>query len=159
MHRKVIYIAEDGTRFDSKDSCLNYEALSDKCKRIMSTLYYDKKELDKGNAIRHDNDVVKSCFEHFIDLCSTAIPQSRKELQEVKEGKRHISHAEYILSEYSSDFPCLFHAMYRFTCIDKYGIEYQQPYYAKHREDFKGSLIQCGTYENCGEAVEVEDEN
>lgn len=157
MQRKVIYIAEDGTRFDSEVDCLNYEALSDKCKRIMSSLYYDKKELDKRNALKHDNDVVKSCFGHFMDLCSTAIPQSRKEFQEVKEGKRHISHAKYIIEEHSNDFLCLFKAFFRFLCIDKYGIEYQQPYYVKHREDFKGSLIQCGTYENCGEDVEAED--
>lgn len=157
MQRKVIYIAEDGTRFDSKDGCLNYESLSDKCERIMSSLFYDKKELDNGNALRHDNDVVKSCFGHFMDLCSTAIPQSRKELQEVKAGKRHISHAQYIIEDYSNDFPCLFKTFFRFMCIDKYGVEYQQPYYAMHRDDFKGALIQCGTYENCDEDVEVED--
>lgn len=141
MQRKVIYIADDGTRFDDKEDCLKYEAILNKCKNIMSSLYYDEKALNNGKAIIHDQFFVKSCFERFMDLCSEVIPQYKKEFQEVKEGTRHTSHAEYCISEYSNDFPCLQRAMYRFTCIDKYGIEYNQPYFVKHRLDFKGGYI------------------
>ncbi len=155
MHRKVIYIAEDGTRFDSRDDCLSYEVILNKCISIMSLLYYNKEALDEGKAIRHSKTKVKVIFDSFIDLCSKAIPQSNKELQEVKEGRRHISHAEYIISEYQNDFPCLSKAMYRFMCIDKCGIEYPQPYYAKHPAEFKGEFILYNVY--CGEAAEAED--
>lgn len=75
-----------------------------------------------------------------MDLCAKAIPSEAKVFQEVKNGTRHISHASYILSDYSSDFPCLNKAMHRFECIDKYNIEYNQPYFVEHRLDFKGVI-------------------
>lgn len=46
-------------------------------------------------------------------------------------GKRHPSHAGRVLSDYQQDYPCLYHAHYRFQCINnENGYEFQQPYFA-----------------------------
>lgn len=141
MKEKTIYIAQDGKFFDAKKSCIKYESLMRKVTVAMCTLKYNEKALLVGNAIRHTKTDVDFSFRDFMDVCSDAIPEYKETFQEVKEGKRDISFVKRILSDYSEDFPCLWKAFYRFICIDKYGIEYDQPYFVEHRLEFKGEIV------------------
>lgn len=141
MKEKTIYIAQDGKFFDAEKSCIKYESLMRKVTDAMCTLKYNEKALFEGNAIRHTKVSVDFAFRNFMDVCSDAIPEYKETFQEVKERKRDISFAKRILGDYSEDFPCLWKAFYRFLCIDKYGIEYDQPYFVEHRLDFKGKII------------------
>lgn len=141
MKEKTIYIAQDGKFFDAKKSCIKYESLMRKVTDAMCSLKYNEKALLKGNAIRHTQISVVFSFRNFMDVCSEAIPEYKETFQEVKEGKRNISFAKRILSDYSEDLPCLWKAFYRFLCIDKYGIEYDRLYYVEHRLEFKGEIV------------------
>lgn len=138
----TIYAAYDGTRFDSAKECEKYEAVMNSVDNIMKRLRNDKNALEHGCAIQQDRQTVKSCLNDFLELCEKTIPTEAKVFKECKEGKRHISHAEYVVSEYSNDYPCLHRAMLRFACINEVsGIEYEQPYFANNEPQFKGRVL------------------
>lgn len=137
----TIYAADDGTRFDSAKECEKYEVVMNSVNNIMGQLR-NNNALEYDCAIQQDRQTVKSCFNDFLELCEKTIATEAKVFRECREGKRHISHAEYVISTYSSDYPCLHRAMYRFECINEAsGIEYEQPYFAKKEPQFKGRVL------------------
>jgi len=136
-----IYIAVDGTRFDSKGNCEYYESVIDNVNNIMSRLRPNK-EVSSRIAIRQDVDVVREVKQDFFLICAEVIHSYSQLFKEVACGTRHISHAGRILSDYSKDFPILYDSYFRLECInDCSGIEYQQPYFVNHEIDFKGVVI------------------
>lgn len=141
METITIYVAKDGTRFDEKTNCEYYESIIDNVDRIMSRLR-DNTDVSSVLAIKQDVSEVKSALEDFMRICGEVIPSYRHLFLQVGCGERHISHAGRILSDYSSSYPMLYDTFFRFECInEKSGIEYEQPYYALHEEEFKGQII------------------
>lgn len=142
MKAITIYAADDGKHFDSAKECEQYEVVMHGVDNIMKRLRNEKNALEHGCAIQQDRQTVKACMYDFWELCEKAIPAYEKVFKEVREGKRHISHAEYTISEYSDEYPCLQRAMYRFDCINAVsGIEYDQPYYANNEPRFNGRVL------------------
>ena len=141
MEEIVIYKAVDGTRFDSKGDCEYYESVIDNVNNIMSRLRPND-EISSNVAIRQDSDVVIEVKQDFFLLCAEVIPSYKQLFSEVANRIRHISHAERILSDYSNDFPILYATYFRLECISETsGIEYEQPYFAKHEIEFHGVII------------------
>lgn len=142
MKTKVIYIAADGKRFDSEEQCARYEILLGHVGKAMSNLFYNKEEIHKGNAFKHNLKDIETSFKEVLDICALTIKNYSRVFLGVKNGIWQFSHALAIISDYSQDYPCLSNALYRFSCMNfTSGIEYEQPYYAKHEEDFKGRVI------------------
>ena len=100
-------------------------------------------EIDGTLAIEQDLDVVKRSFKDLMELCIEEFPQlDGRVFKEVASGQRHISHANYLLQEYSDQYPTLRRLFYRFLCIDmNTGIEYEQSYFAKYPQDFNGKVL------------------
>ena len=94
-------------------------------------------------AIEQDFDVVKSAFKDLMELCIEEFPQlDGRVFKEVASGQRHISHANYLLQEYSDRYPTLLRLFHRFMCINiNTGIEYEQIYFAEYPQDFEGKVL------------------
>ena len=141
MEEITIYKAVDGTRFDSKVDCEYYESVIDNVNNIMSRLRPND-EISSNVAIRQDSDVIIEVKQDFFLLCAEVIPSYKQLFSEVAYRIRHISHAEYVLSDYSHNFPILYDSYFRFECInDCSGVEYEQPYFANHEIEFHGVII------------------
>ena len=141
MEEITIYKAVDGTRFDSKVDCEYYESVIDNMNNIMSRLRPND-EISSRVAIRQDSDVVKEVKYDFFLLCAEVIPSNKQLFIEVANGIRHISHAGYVLSDYSHVFPILYDFYFRLQCInDCSGVEYEQPYFANNEIEFDGVII------------------
>ena len=75
-----------------------------------------------------------------MDLCSKMIPSYKHIFDDTANDNAHPSHAERILSD--SGYECLCHTNYRFRCMNmNSGIEYEQPYYATHEDEWKGKIL------------------
>ncbi|MFM6995034.1 MAG: hypothetical protein ACKOWO_07975 [Sediminibacterium sp.] len=137
MKAITIYQCNDGTRFDAENDAKEYESLCDEVKRIMEPMGERTHKCDIGEEyIQHDPKDVKKALHDFLILCANTLTGYCKPLMECAKGKRHISHANYIISE--CGFKTLSDANYRFRCTNmESGREYQQPYYAKHENEFK----------------------
>ena len=140
MIREVkIYEASDGTRFNSKREAEKYERLYNQCEDIHKQLGKKAKDL---YAVRHDVTTVKVLCAKFIDICAKTIPDFSDLFKKFKEGEVHISHIRRVLSDYSSEYPCLWHLYFRLSCISPTGIEYEQPYYTEHEDDWKYKIVE-----------------
>lgn len=141
MEKITIYIAVDGTRFDSKEDCKYYESICKNVSNIMARLRPNE-DVSSRIAIKQDVDVVREVKQDFFLICAEAIPSFSQWFKEVADGTRHISHAGRILSDYSKDFPILSATYFRLECISETScIEYEQPYFANHEIEFKGVII------------------
>lgn len=142
MKAITLYEANDGVRFELECDCVYHEAFCDKVEEINKRLRKNE-EIDGTLAIEQDLDVVKSAFKDLMELCAEEFPQlDGRVFKEVATGKRHISHADYLLQEYSDHYPTLRRLFYRFLCIDmNTGIEYEQSYFAQYPQDFKGKVL------------------
>ena len=136
--REVIVYETNGKRFDKKEEAIAYENLCKKVKGIISQLLPRTKEIEDAlDYNKHNLNILKGCFNAFCDVCITTIPSYLDWFQDVKEGKRHMSHMGRILSDHSSDYPILWSAYCRFLCIDfENGFEFQQPFYVSHQDEF-----------------------
>ena len=141
MEEITIYIAVDGTRFDSKGNCEYYESICKNVSNVMGRLRQNN-EVSSRIAIRQDIDVVREVKQDFFLICAEVIHSYSQWFKEVADGTRHISHAGRILSDYSNDFPILYNAYFRLECISETsGIEYEQPYFSNHEIVFNGVII------------------
>lgn len=136
--KEIIVYESYGKRFDKKEDAMAYEKLHEEVDELMAAMAPRTQLVEDGlECIRHCADTVKACFKIFCDICKNAIPLHQRIFDEVREGVRHRSHAEYILSDYSQDFPVLRDTLYRFACIDfETGLEFQQPYFVKNQEEY-----------------------
>lgn len=135
MVKKVeVWEAQDGKRFDDIASADYYDSLIDWRNEVMSKL---RPHVDDG-AVQQDVEEVKKAFGEFMDLCAHVIPDYEEWFQGVKEGKRHLSHVQYLLADNSTEYPFLWKTWFRFDCINMTsGIEYGQPYYVEHEDEWK----------------------
>ena len=142
MKEIILYEANDGVRFELECDCVYHEAFCDKVEEINKRLRKNE-EIDGTLAIEQDLDVVRSAFKDLMELCAEEFPQlDGRVFKEVASGQRHISHANYLLQEYSDQYPTLRRLFYRFMCIDiNTGIEYEQSYFAQNPQDFKGKVL------------------
>ena len=141
MKEIVVYEAKDGKRFDKESDCYDYEIVIYCAEQIMETLK-PRTPIDYNHAVQQDLQEVRSAFNKFMLLCARVIPLFARHFEEVADGTRHPSHAWRILSDYSYDYPVLHKVWSRFECISQTsGIEYEQPYYTQHENEFKGEII------------------
>lgn len=134
MRAITIYQTEDGCRFDKKEDAIKYEELCDKCKNIESNLVNIGRELQYNEYIQQDVTIVKKSMDYFMDVVADAIPEYAAWTIQVKNGGRHISHIERVISDYN--IKCLNNLYFRFKCISlENGKEFQQPYFVKHQDE------------------------
>ena len=136
--RKLIIFETNGKRFDSYEEALKYEKLCKKVDGIMSQLLPRTKEVEHGTDFnKHNKETLNGCFKAFCKECTKQFPNEEAIFTDVANGTRHFSHIDRILSDCSYEFPCLYDAYLRFSCIDfNTGFEFQQPYYVTHQEEF-----------------------
>lgn len=133
------YIASDGTEFNTAQKCKKYESIIDRVVEIDNLK--DNSEVSYCEvAIRQDKEIVKKFKHDFYMLCAEVIPAYKRIFTEVAEGTRHQSHANRIVSDYGCNYPILAHTAYRIDCISDDGVEYDQPYFAIHKEEFEGEI-------------------
>ena len=132
----TMYQCEDGTRFDEKEKARNYDDICQRIKQIMIPMGERTVDCEKGyEYINHNPIVVKNTLSKFLFECSKILTCHSKDLVECANGIRHISQAEYFISE--SNITVLMYAMFRFSCTNmESGREYQQPYFKTHEEEF-----------------------
>ena len=135
MVKKVeVWEAQDGKRFDEHIDATYYDSIIDWCSEVMSKL----RPHEEGGAVQQDVEEVKKAYAEFMDLCAEVLPKNKDWFQGVKKGRRHPSHVQYLLSDYSTDYPILWKTLFRFDCINMTsGIEYYQPYYVEHEDKWK----------------------
>lgn len=138
MKEKIIYVCDDGTRFDKKEDAKEYDDICCKIESIMLPMGKRTDRCESGkDYIIHDPKVVKDTLSKFLIECSHLAKWGNisKIFIECASGIRHISHAEYYIGEMNMDV--LSRAMFRFSCTNmESGREYQQPYYALHESEF-----------------------
>ena len=145
MKEKIIYIADDGTEFHSKEKCISYENLVNRVSDIMVGFRKNKNEKGQNIAVRQDSEIVKNAYSEFLKICEDVMEKHGvgyifKEARTNPESV-HQSHLEYHLGDYSKEYPVLWVTYCRFENINfESGIEYTQPYYAKHEDEYKWEI-------------------
>lgn len=137
METMTIYIA-NGKRFDDPQEALYYERLCSRVSDIMDKLKPRTDAIENLQSFnKHDVLVLQKCFNDFCLLCAECIPSCRGWFIDVTRGKRHKSHIDKILSDYSHRFPVLHDTMFRFMCCSfDNGYEFGQPYFVNNQEEF-----------------------
>lgn len=135
--KEFIVYEVDGKRFDQEIDAQYYKHLCQRISKIMSLLKPRTKEVEDNLAyIEHDKKNLNIAFSRFMGVCGEVIPLFKEGFAQVGVGERHISHAGYIIGNYSSDFPIISKTFSRFSCINfETGYEFQQPYYASHIQE------------------------
>lgn len=134
----IIYETTDRSRFESHREAVEYEKLYERCNEIMKVL----RVRDSDCAVRQDIHDVQNALKNLMSVCAEVIPDFKSTFEKVSNGEAHPSWAERILSDYSTEYRCLYKSFYRFECINKVsGIEYNQPYYAAHESEWKGDVL------------------
>lgn len=136
--RTITIYETNGKRFNDKNEAIAYEKLCKKIKSIMAKLLPRTKEIEEGRDYnKHNLDTLKECFKDFCLECAKVLPKSSDWFMQTISGERHFSHIGRLLSDYSSKYPILYEAYFRFSCINfDTGFEFQQPYWANHQEEF-----------------------
>lgn len=134
----TIYETTDRSRFESHREAVEYEKLYERCNEIMKVL----RDRDSDCAVRQDINDVQNAFKNLMSVCAEVIPDYKSTFKKVSNGEAHSSWAGRILSDYSSEYRCLYKSFYRFECINQVsGIEYEQPYYASHESAWEGKVL------------------
>lgn len=139
MKEVTKYIALDGTKFNTAEDCKEYESIINRVIEINNLR--DNGEVSYCKvAIRQDKEAVKKFKYDFYMLCAEIIPECKSLFTEVAVGNRHQSRASHVLSCSSREYPILNEISYRLDCIGESGIEYDQPYFALHEDEFRGEI-------------------
>lgn len=142
--KKLTIFETNGKRFDSYEDALKYEKLCKKVDGIMSQLLPRTKEIEQGTDYnKHNKETLNGCFKAFCKECAQQIPNDKGEMFNGKVDILilHLPHLGRVLSDCGYDFPCLYDAYCRFSCIDfNTGFEFQQPYYVTHQDEFFNSI-------------------
>ena len=103
--------------------------------------WLNEKPNNDGIAVRQSKTILTSVFMEFMNYCDELF-NARGVLREVGEWKRHFTHAQRFMSDHKGDYEEVDNAFFRFECTDFYtGIEYPQPFYAKHPSEFDGRIL------------------
>jgi hypothetical protein len=140
MKELTVYIADDGTKFKNFNDCSKYEGYLEKTQRIMSQLNTRKE--GSSFAVRQNVELVKQCMEKFFNEVAKPLLNNKmlsKLMDDTIAGKAHMSHIARYFDD--SQYPLLYSTYFRFVCINmKSGIEYEQPYFVNHEDEFKGTI-------------------
>ena len=136
--RTITIYETNGKRFDDKNEAIAYEKLCKKINSIMSQLLPRTKEIEEGRDYnKHNLDTLNGCFKAFCLECAKVLPKSSDWFMQTISGERHMSHIGKLLDDNSDNYPILYEAYFRFSCIDfNTGFEFQQPYWVSHQEEF-----------------------
>lgn len=142
---KITLYRTNGKIFENYEDANNYERLCKKVNGIMSQLLPRTEGVEKGiDFNKHNKETLNGCLKAFCKACAECIPSFKDWFIEVINGDRHISHMGRILGDCNSDYPILYDAYYRFSCIDfETGFEFQKPYYVIHQDEFFNGLKGC----------------
>lgn len=147
IERITVFQTSDGKRFDDPREAENYEYIYQRCQEIMGKLR-PATDFNEWQAVRQNIYAVKSAFLDLMELCCDVLYKHKRVFIGVANGKYHRSHAEHILSDFSKDYPCLQKTFYRFECISlTSGIEYNQPYYATHEDEWQHPVCEMSEEE------------
>lgn len=136
----TVYECEDGKRFDSAEDAEKYEMLLNECNAINNMLGVSKEPKFQECAVRLDKQTVDFCYEKFIGLCEETFMTACSNDKSFENINRHFIHR--VIDDCESEYPCLRRLSQRFHDISTSSyIEYDQPYFTKHEDEFKGKVI------------------
>lgn len=143
------YEADDGTEFDNEKECLDYENLIKKVDKIMSELPSlpkdDNCEFSNGGGfINHDKTILRKVQINILKEIKKYINHDWVQ-QTIDNENAHPSYVGRLIDEHYKIRP-LGKAWYRFMCIDKFGREWGQVYFANNPE--KGKQVCIGGVKN-----------
>ena len=134
MKEIIVFVSDDGKEFYSKEKCEEYEKLIDRVNNIMIGFRPNKNEEGYYIAVQQDKDIVNKAYDEFLKLCEEVF-------QKAREKTIHPSHLSYTLSDWSDKYPVIWATYCRFENISlESGIEYTQPYYATHEDEYKWEI-------------------
>jgi hypothetical protein len=133
MKESVVYISEDGCKFDNKEECFKYEAAFNKLKELFKKLPKHPENCDFTNGhgyIQHDADTFEKVKNTFYKMACAYHSDMKYEMD---------NYAFWcILSDSSSPF---YGYGQRFLNTDIKYREYGQPYFKLHPEKVIGGQI------------------
>lgn len=135
------YRTSDGEEFGTLELAEKYDKLCSRVDMIMQGL----RDRPENKAVRQVPRDVKHVFCKLMDLCIQEMPLSKWKFEtaalgeDLEPGETHISWIQREVSDHR--IPCISRALYRFTCISDAGIEYEQPYYVRHEDEWKGGIV------------------
>ena len=128
-----ISVADDGSRFDSEESCRAYEALCGRVKSALSPLGPGR-DIPSMSYWQHSPSDVAAAWSAFYEVCKAELGNSIKWLHQHSAHEVHPgSYIGRVLSEMGKK--CMSEAGYRFHCIDSEGREFDQPFWANYRKE------------------------
>ena len=65
----LIYVADDGKKFNSQPECEEYEKLIDRVNNIMIGFRPNKNEEGYYITVQQDKDIVNKAYDEFLKLC------------------------------------------------------------------------------------------
>lgn len=130
IERKVIYVVE-GKHFNDIESAEKYNTLYETVTNLLSILKTEKED----GIVKHNKDVVKGCFKLFCYICASIFSEFEEVFKRM--GDEGIlfkgSICEKVIFNHQYDYPIIYNAYYRFSCINfSSGIEYNSPWFAHH---------------------------
>ena len=143
MKTMLIYVADDGKKFNSQHECEEYEKLIDRVNNIMIGFRPNKDEEGHYIAVQQDKDIVNKAYDEFLKLCEEVFGKHGygEIFKKARENTIHPSHLSYTLSDWSDKYPVIWATYCRFENISlESGIEYTQPYYATHEDEYKWEI-------------------
>lgn len=125
MKEQIIYIADDGSRFDKQEACERYENILVKVNNILKPLPH--KKIDSKEYFQHSADVKgiwKSLCELFIESNPSFATGFRTDGSPL---------TNIIARAMSESEQCFRQAQWKMATIDfETGREYERPYYVNH---------------------------
>jgi len=126
MREVITYIAECGTEFKDRGECLRHEVLMGDLRNIVKPIGEGPR--DSRSYIQHSAAMCVATHILFIERIKHLHPRFKSILDRWDE--HHPSHAHHLVSEACPmSVGSLYH---RFTCIDKSGRQFSQPYFVTH---------------------------
>jgi hypothetical protein len=129
MKEMTIFVADDGTRFDTAKAAIDYERLCVRCRELEAML--GPHPQDSGERIKHPR--LAAYRKAVIALCRELFPREPI-FQHDAATIHHFSYAGRFLSE-QAPRP-VNHLWHRLMCVGDDGYEYEQPFFALHPDEF-----------------------
>ncbi len=129
----TVFVADDGTRFNTADAAIAHERLCVRCREIEALL--GPHPTDSGERIKHPR--LAAYREAVVTLCCELFP--RESVFTHPAAAIHpFSYAARFLSD-AAPSP-VSHLWYRLMCVGDDGYEYEQPFFALHPDEFKAQI-------------------
>ena len=127
MKKITIYECVDGTRFDKEADAERYEEIYGRVEHILDKRLGIKIQ-DRTNAGKLNPQEVRAGLAEFMKVCAEAIPSFADLFEKIDMSKLKNYCLYKTFSDYSTHWPVLLDAYYRFlninpnTFIDEYGL-------------------------------------